>query len=418
MTAKLKITFYTETYLVGGAERCLFDLANHIDHDRFDVSFWCNNNPNLIAAARQRIVPPIPISVVPSPIITTEQLVHIAQRRRIRQSALPRSVRDGIKTVLSYTKFAASFVSLKKLLARTRPDILHVNNGGYPGAQSCRAAILAAAQIRIPCRIMMVHNMAFSRSSFRLVEKWLDRRVEDSATRIITVSLASRDALIFEREFSPEKITNVYNGVPEYLSDYNAVARCRDEIGLDEITPLIGMVASFEPRKGHQYFLQALTEVIDRIPSTRAVLLGDGGGNEDKTRRLVSDLGLSNRVFFVGHRENVSDWMRACDVIVLPSTDKESLPYVILEAMAVGRPVVGTRIGGIHEEIEDGVTGSIVPPANTRALALAIMQILGDRDLAAQMGQAGRARVQRLFSMERMVRSLTELYESDFVRSV
>jgi glycosyltransferase involved in cell wall biosynthesis len=108
--------------------------------------------------------------------------------------------------------------------------------------------------------------------------------------------------------------------------------------------------------------------------------------------------------------------MTACDVIVLPSTDLEGYGYVLLEAMSIGKPTIGTRIGGIPETIEDGITGLVVPPADVAALAGALERILTDRELAKRMGQAGQARVRRLFSMGKMVSSLETLYESDLNR--
>jgi glycosyltransferase involved in cell wall biosynthesis len=410
MVDKIKIVFYTETYLVGGAERCLFDLVNHIDRDRFEVSFWCSGHPALMQAARRRITAPAHIGRVSLPGFITRRLDVAAHTQGPDRPIVVGGARGWLKALLRYYYLAASTLALRGMIKSWRPDVLHVNNGGYPGAQSCRAAILAAQQLGVPVRVMMIHNLAFTRAPIHAIEQWLDRRVERSVTHLVTASLASREALARERGFDPQRIHNIYYGVatPDALTE--SARQCRAELGLDRADPLIGLIASFEPRKGHLHLLSALPDVIQQQPRARVVFLGSGGGNEEAVRQTANKLGVMDRLFFLGRRPDVLDWMSACDLIVLPSTDLESLPYVLLEAMSVGKPIIGTRVGGIPEEIEDGVTGYVVPPADVPALANAMIKILSDPDRAARMGQAARERVQRMFSLNQMIDTMQSIY--------
>jgi glycosyltransferase involved in cell wall biosynthesis len=151
------------------------------------------------------------------------------------------------------------------------------------------------------------------------------------------------------------------------------------------------------------------------------VLVGEGRerpGLEAQARAL----GVAERVRFLGHRDDVPELLAACDVFVLPSR-YEGLPLSVLEAMAAAKPVVATAIEGTDEVVLHGETGLLVPPAAPSALAQGIRAVLADRALAARMGQAGRARVCREFSTNRMIDEVTGVYDelldrSEFTRRV
>jgi glycosyltransferase involved in cell wall biosynthesis len=123
----------------------------------------------------------------------------------------------------------------------------------------------------------------------------------------------------------------------------------------------------------------------------------------------VKELDLVGRVHLVGHHADVLPWLAALDAFVLPS-DWEGMSNALLEAMAAGLPVVATAVGGTREVVVDGVTGLLVPPGDPDSLAEAISRLLGDSDMRHTMGEAGRARVDRHFSIEQTVRRTEELY--------
>src|SRR5213078_762420 len=138
--------------------------------------------------------------------------------------------------------------------------------------------------------------------------------------------------------------------------------------------------------------------------------LEGGGAFRTELEREAEREGAAGRVLFTGYREDAPALIARFDVLALPSTI-EGLPLVILEAMARGRPVVATPVGGTPELVVDGETGLLVPPRDPAALAAALQRVLEDRDLADRLGEAGRRRVSERFTLEGMTRRMLELYD-------
>jgi glycosyltransferase involved in cell wall biosynthesis len=157
------------------------------------------------------------------------------------------------------------------------------------------------------------------------------------------------------------------------------------------------------------YFLEAAAVLAERFPDVYFVVVGDGAIKpelEEQARRL----GLGRRIAFTGFRNDVPEWMSEAAVSVLPSLS-EGTSNTLLESMAAGIPVVATRVGGNPEVIEDGVSGLLVPPRDSAALAAATARLLEDGDLAARLGDAGMRRVRELFSIEGSVHETEHLYQ-------
>jgi len=169
--------------------------------------------------------------------------------------------------------------------------------------------------------------------------------------------------------------------------------------------PIVLTVARLDKQKGHSYLLEAAA----LVPEAMFVLVGEGP-ERSALEAQASILGLSNRVVFLGYRDDVSDLLASCDVFVLPSLF-EGLPLSVLEAMAAGKPVVATDIGGTNEAVKHGETGLLVPSADPESLARAIRTVLFDPVLSQRLGSAGRARVHQEFSAETMVQRIAEIYD-------
>ena len=145
------------------------------------------------------------------------------------------------------------------------------------------------------------------------------------------------------------------------------------------------------------------------------LVVGDGPLRKDMEEQTLT-LGLTKDIIFTGWKTNVADYIGVMDIFCIPSR-WEALPLVLLEAMALGKPVVATNVGGIQEALEDGKTGILVPPFNSGALANAIMSLVSNRETAQMMGKAGTQRAQQLFSVEKMIMHYERLYLDLFTRS-
>jgi glycosyltransferase involved in cell wall biosynthesis len=178
-------------------------------------------------------------------------------------------------------------------------------------------------------------------------------------------------------------------------------ARIRAELGIPDDVPVVGMVAHLTPWKGHEDFLS----VAAKVPGARCLVSGGDiyeteghAGYLERLRRRAVDLGLGGRVHFLGNRDDVPEVLAALDVLVHCPTAPEPFGRSVAEAMAVGKPVVAARAGGLPEIVEDDVTGLLVPPGDVTACATAVTRLLSDPALRARMGAAGRRRAEFLFA--------------------
>jgi len=227
---------------------------------------------------------------------------------------------------------------------------------------------------------------------------------------VIAVARRVRDFAVKSIGVPSEKLVVIYNSVE--ISEYQGgvdVARIREELEIDPAHTVVGTVSRLDEAKGIRYFLQAVPEVLIRNSEVSFLIVG-AGSQRRELERLARDLDIESRVIFAGYRPDVVKMLAIMDVFVLPSL-YEGFPNAVLEAMAIAKPVVATRVGGTPEAVEDGVTGLLVPPRDPKALAEAIIALLQDRERAEAMGQAGRERVERYFSAERMVQETEALYE-------
>jgi glycosyltransferase involved in cell wall biosynthesis len=201
----------------------------------------------------------------------------------------------------------------------------------------------------------------------------------------------------------------LYHGTdPGSVGAWGEANGVRAELGIPDGVPLVGTVANFKPHKGQEHLLRAAAIVRRRIPDARFVLVGVGP-REGQMRREADQLGLDGAVIFAGFRDDAPRVMRAFDVFVLPS-ENEGLPIALLEAMAQGRPVVATRVGGTPEVLQHGVQGLLVPPGSPEQLADAITTVLGDRAMRERMGDAGRSRSSE-FDIRKTVGRMETVYQ-------
>jgi len=228
--------------------------------------------------------------------------------------------------------------------------------------------------------------------------------------RVVTVSELVRETLIAASKIDPKRLVTIHNGVnlEDYQIDGDITAK-KKGLGLETSASVIGAIGRLDRVKGAEYLLRAAAKVIFKTPDAAFLIVGDGSQRE-ALEQLARSLGISHRVVFTGQRDDVPELLAVMDVLVLPSL-YEGLPNAVLEAMAAGKPVIATPVGGTPEVVEDGITGLLVPPRDPEALAEAILALLQDRERAEAMGRAGRARVEKYFSVERMIAETEALYE-------
>lgn len=318
---------------------------------------------------------------------------------------------SGLVTVLKYLFALLALPVLFFHFRRFGPDIVHINNGGYPGAYSCLPAVFAARWAGARAVVFVVNNIAvpYDRLSRRM-ERPLDRAVAARVSVFVTGSAYAGDRLREVLGLPAGRIRSLPNGIaPRPLKE--APALVRQKLGVPADAVLVGNVALLDPRKGHRYLLEAMAAAKRRLPGVKLALAVEGLGPERSSLEArAAELGLNGEALFLGRQENIFDLMNAFDIFALSSTGLEDFPNVVLEAMSLGKPVVGTRVAGVPEQVEDGRTGLLVPPADAAALGEALARLAGDAAARAAMGAAGRARFEKDFTCAKAAGRYAQLY--------
>jgi len=227
---------------------------------------------------------------------------------------------------------------------------------------------------------------------------------------VVTVSEYVRQYLVKEG-ISPENVVAIPTGID--LSKFNperATDNLRDQLGLREDIPIVGTIAILRIKKGHHVLLDAIPLISKEIPEAVFIFAGEGPQKENILNR-INNLSLSNKVFMLGMRRDVSNILKSIDLFVLP-TLQEALGTSFIEAMAMEKPVVGTDVGGVGEVIKNGVNGYLVEQNNPAALSEAVIKILRNKERARMMGIEGRKIVEQNFTVEKMCERMYALYSS------
>lgn len=425
-TRARRVLIWTENYWIGGAERFLVELLEGLRPSDTRFALAGNPHPDFDRWLRERVPWLGPRTVVPIANLAVTRL-HRLDRVLGRQppalavptpataAASAASPTDpvplrGAIAGLRYGQAALNLARLRRVLARLAPDTLLLNNGGYPGAESCRMASLAAAQLGVPRTVHFVHNMAHPRAWPGTVERHLDNRIDAAIDTWVTAAHRASDALSTQRGIPRAHVQTVHYGisVPEAWPPAADPECLRRQLGFAAGRPGLAVIANLEPRKGLDILLEALTLLAARGIELPTAVIGEGA-QRDLLQKQINARGLEGSVRLLGWREDVDLILEQATMLALPSLANECLPFVILEAMGHSLPVVSTDVAGIPEMVLDGQTGRVVPPGDPVALADALAQVASAPDLAAAMGKRGHARVRAEFSRERMVGAMAAL---------
>ena len=292
-------------------------------------------------------------------------------------------------------------------------DIVN-SQGGRADFCSRIAARILKPKVRIVSTIAMPVEGYDVGALIKGIYCFFDRLLERYVDQFIVVSEALRKYLIINHKIPSEKIIKIYNGVE--LNEYQpsdsdeSITKIRKEYNIEEDIFLIGAVGRMVWQKGFEYLIRGAKEILNNRPKIKILMVGDGP-LKDKLQRLTIDLEINNQFIFAGFRKNIKEILFSVDLVVVPSL-LEGFPIITLEAMAMAKPIIATRIDGIKEQISDSLTGILMPPKDQSALTKAIMAVINNKELAKTMGLAARAKVEQDFSVEKMVANTERAYLS------
>ncbi|QTR46430.1 glycosyltransferase family 4 protein [Thiothrix litoralis] len=318
------------------------------------------------------------------------------------------------RLVISIPLLTYQTIVLYQLFKKIKPDVLHINNGGYPAAKSARAAAIAGKFASIPKIIMVVNNMAVGYNHYsRWFDYPIDRLVVHSVSMFITGSKAASERLRKVLSLPIQQTHAIHNGIT-LRDSTSTITETRKRLNLDRFDGVVfGVVALLIPRKGHQILLNAVLELIQEkkmIGNTFKVLIEGDGFLRETLISFVTQNKLEQFVTFVGEEANVVDFMNAIDILILPSIQDEDFPNVILEAMALGKPVIASRLAGTPEQVIDGVTGFLVAPRDAKQLAEAMHTLILNQQLREQMGKMASTEFSTHFTTQIALNNYSDLY--------
>jgi glycosyltransferase involved in cell wall biosynthesis len=309
---------------------------------------------------------------------------------------------------ISLADDVAALARMVKLVRAARPDVVHTHMA-KAGSVGRVAAWLAGAPLIVHTYHGHVFHGYFSPRKTR-VFLTIERALAKVTDRIVVVGEGQRDEIVSYGLGTREKIVPIRLGLEldQFLGAESLRGSLRRELGLEADTPLVGIVARLVPIKAHEDFFAAARLVLDREPRACFLVIGDGERRQELEAQ-VAHLGLRQAVRFLGWRRDLAQVYADLDVVALSSRNEGS-PVALIEALAAGRPVVSTAVGGVPEVVVDGETGLTVPVSDPPALAEGIERLLRDGALAQRLGAAGRAHVYPRYASTRLVDDKRALY--------
>lgn len=405
---KHKILYFSDCAIYGGSDRNIINIANYmaeLPDTEIYFAYRC------FKAYRQGVERDLSskVKALPLALLSSDTLF-----QRLNLSLSGYLLKKFIKLpfwVLQkfgfYTPY--NYLVFRKLIEQIKPDLLHVNNGGYPASFTCQIAIFAARHAGINKIIYHINNPAQNQDNF--LDKFIDRRINDYTTCFITASKQALESLKEKRSFNVSKLSQIFNTV-----ENQAVVMSRQEIlrcnNVSDDKFVLCEVAFLSERKGQIYILEALNKIREIHPDifVRLVLFLVGDGEDVKKLKKYCELHELSNVVFTGYQSNYMDYIACADVFLLPSTGGEDMPLVILSAMNCGIPIIASEIAGIAEEIENLKSGILLKLEHLDDLYLEIVRLFLDSDLRHFYAENAKKRFNDNFAQNVVYEKIKTLY--------
>ena len=370
-----------------GAFRCLLDMGGEIHNWGYRSVLVLSEAPTGLSLPGG--VAPIPSYVLPLP--------------------RPRRGRSAGQYGRDVVQSARSAFRLARIIRRERVALVHVNEilDVYGG--------IAARMARVPCVWHIRADVSSWPSPLRMA---LPRIVAALSSEIVAVSDSVREQVFRQQGVETSKLSVIHDAGPDPSTFHDGLdgTSVRAELGVEADAFLVVLVSTLVEPKGHEFLIRAIPRILRAYPKTRFAIVGgelEGAHHRryaERLRRLPAELNVQDGVIFTGFRDDIPQVMAAADVITHCSTHPDPFPGVVLQGMSLGKAVIATNIGGAREQIDDGVSGVLVPPGDPVALADAILSLLEDPTKRASLGRAAVGRVTTAFTSESFYRQLSDVY--------
>lgn len=398
-TSPAKVLYIDNSYSFGGAILSLAELVAQLDETRYRARV-VSGQPR---ASLESWFPSAEVHHLDRKLPWRDNATHTALRSLPGLRSGPgRRLVDRLRAIYWLAAqdlpLALRYASVAK---KSGANIVHLNNN----LESQFSGILAARFAGLPC---VIHSRSFQAPQRAL--RWHAAL----ASHHIAISTAIRENLL-ELGIDGSSVSMIHDAVDvESIRADATEGASRTDFGIGEGDLLFGLVGGIVPWKGTLEFVEAATEVIRSVPNARAIVVGDASDGDRgyfrAVRRMVSENGLDDRIILTGYRNDIAAMMSMMDVVVHASTKPEPFGMVLIEAMALGRPVVATHGGGPEDIVAEGV-GTLVPRGDTNAMSTAVIQLLRDPERRREMGRRALERARKHFSSSRHAAEVMKLYD-------
>jgi glycosyltransferase involved in cell wall biosynthesis len=315
--------------------------------------------------------------------------------------------------LIKYLFLFLNTITLFRIIRKRRVDMLHVNNGGYPGAYSTISMVMAAKLWGKSRIVYVVNNIAVG---YHSPERWLDyffdRVIIRGVTVFVTGSKYAAEKLQTTLNVPKDKIRCIHNGIAP-----RPVTETREQViqrlGLPGSRLILSIIAVLDERKGHIFLLKALEEIkkTHHDNSMPFCIIEGTGPSEAFLKKYVGENNLSKDVLFLSHESHIFNLINASDCIILPSIKDEDFPNIILESMSLGKTIIASNFSGIPEQIEHMKSGFLIEPGNIQSLTNAIKVIIDDLEMRTLLGKNAKIRFEELFTKKNAVNKYCKLYQ-------
>ena len=382
---RILFTEVTAGGVVGGSLTGVLEMIAHLDRRRFE--------PMVVLFEPKSIVADLEAQQIPVRVL-----------RALNEPAAPRGPRPirALSRLMELVRVVGPRShELVQLFRRERPDLVYCSNGVVPSLP----VVVAAALCGVP---VICHFKGFSHAgpAARFVSRWVDTAI------CMTDEIG---AYIRSQGVRARQYLTIFDGIDSTAYAPGEGAAIRAEFGIPAGAPLVGIVGHIQPWKGQLMAVEAIARARRQIPELRCLVVGGvhrrGIAYAEQLRERIAAPDLNGHVILTGARRDVLACMDAMDIVLHTSVDREPFGRVLIEAMAVGRPLIAPREGGPRVIVVEGETGLLVPPRDPEALASAIVELLSDPARRVAMGRAARTRVEKVFDIREHVRAVEAVFD-------
>ena len=366
-----------------GADKVLLELIKGLDKGEFEVHVILPNDGVLVSSLEEAGAK---VKVINYPIL---------RRKYFNPSGI-------LEYFSSYNRYSKQIADYAKGNGIT---LIHNNT----------TAVLEGIYLKRKLKLPLIWHVHEIIVKPKAISDFINFLMGSYADKIVTVSNAVANHVKQSHYVKDDQVQVIYNGVDNAVYKMMDASGVRDQFGIAQDALVIGMVGRVNAWKGQGNFLEAVTPILESNPKAVAFLAGSAFDGEewrmDELEKAISDSPVAGQIKRIDYYNKTTELYNMFDIFVLPSTNPDPLPTVVLEAMACGKPVVGYHHGGVCEMVKEGENGLLVTPNQPVELSKAIQELAENTEKRAQFGEASIKRQTELFSLESYIKNFSDLYK-------